>query len=144
LNKLPGKPAIDSINVLLEECIMAFPVSSFIISLYKQYQQRGSLSKKQLQGLHSKASTIKDIAPGKLAAVEAIIKRMPTRFRSEMPENKPLYEKDNATGEMIEFILSKNPSHKRALFLKSKFINNETLTTGEMSELKKFVQVFSK
>jgi hypothetical protein len=144
LNKPPGKPAIDSINVLLEECIMAFPVSSFIISLYKQYQQRGSLSKKQLQGLHSKASTIKDIAPGKLAAVEAIIKRMPTRFRSEMPENKPLYEKDNATGEMIEFILSKNPSHKRALFLKSKFINNETLTTAEMSELKKFVQVFSK
>jgi hypothetical protein len=80
-----NKPEIDSVNVLLEECIMAFPVSSFIISLYKQYQQRGSLSKKQLQGLHSKASTIRDLAPGKLAAVEAIIKRMPTRFKISVP-----------------------------------------------------------
>src|SRR6476619_5796035 len=95
-----SKPKIDIVNDLLEECILAYPVSSFVISLYKQYQQRGSLSKKQLQGLHSKASNIEDIAPGKLAAVEAIIKRMPTRFKSAIPENKPLYEKDNATGEM--------------------------------------------
>lgn len=123
---------------------MAFPVSSFIISLYKQYQQRGSLSKKQLQGLYSKASGIKDLAPGKLAAVEAIIKRMPTRYRSAIPENKPLYEKDKEAGEMINFILGKNPSHKRAVFLKSKFDNNETLTSSEISELKKFMQVFSK
>ena len=138
------RPEIDSVNVLLEECIMAFPVSSFIISLYKQYQQRGSLSKKQLQGLYDKASGITDLAPGKLAAVEAIIKKMPTRFKSAIPENKPLYEKDEATGDMIEFILSKNPTHKRALFLQSKFTNNEPLTPAEMSELKKFVQVFSK
>jgi len=38
---------IDIINDLLEECIMAYPISSFIISLYKQYRERGSLSKKQ-------------------------------------------------------------------------------------------------
>ncbi|HUQ67285.1 MAG TPA: hypothetical protein VM101_14075 [Flavitalea sp.] len=144
MTKLSKKPEIDSINVLLEECIMAFPVSSFIISLYKQYQQRGSLSKKQLQGLYDKASGIKDLSPGKLAAVEAIIKRMPTRYKSAIPENKPLYEKDAATGEMITFILLKNPSHKRALFLKSKFDNNETLTPSEISEVKKFMQVFSK
>lgn len=139
-----NKPSIDSVNVLLEECIMAFPVSSFIISLYKQYQQRGSLSKKQLQGLYDKASGIQGLAPGKLAAVEAIIKRMPTRFKSEKPENKPLYEKDEETGTMINFILSKNPSHKRAMFLKSKFDNNEPLSPAEMNELKKFMQVFSK
>src|SRR5215217_1272186 len=100
---------------------MAFPVSSFIISLYKQYQQRGSLSKKQLQGLYDKASGIKDLPPGKLAAVEAIIKRMPTRFKSAIPENKPLYHKDEEAGDMIKFILSKNASHKRALFLQSKY-----------------------
>ena len=123
---------------------MAYPVSSFIISLYKQYQQRGSLSKKQLQGLYDKASKIEGLAPGKLAAVEAIIKRMPTRFKSAMPENKPLYEKDEEAGGMIEFILSKNPAHKRALFLKSKYDNNETLTPVEVSELKKFYAVFSK
>lgn len=121
---------------------MAFPVSSFIISLYKQYQQRGSLSKKQLQGLHDKASGIKDLAPGKLAAVEAIIKRMPTRFKSAIPENKPLYEKDEKVGEALDFILSKNASHKRAIFLKAKYENNETLTPAEISELNKFAEVF--
>ncbi len=138
------KPEIDSINVLLEECIMAFPVSSFIISLYKQYINRGSLSKKQLQGLHQKASGIKDIAPGKLAAVEAIINRMPTRFKSAIPPAKPLYEKDESAGTLIQSILSKNPSHKRALFLQSKYNNNETLTSGEISELKKFSEVLNR
>lgn len=144
MNKSARKPEIDSINVLLEECIMAFPVSSFIISLYKQYQQRGSLSKKQLQGLYDKASGIKDLAPGKLAGVEAIIKRMPTRFKSAIPENKPLYEKDEAVAEMLEIVLSKNPNHKRAIFLKAKYDNNETLTPTEISELKKFAELFKR
>lgn len=144
MNKSAKKPEIDSVNVLLEECIMAFPVSSFVISLYKQYQQRGSLSKKQLQGLYDKASGIENLAPGKLAAVEAIIKRMPTRFKSAIPENKPLYENDSAVAEMLDFILSKNANHKRAIFLKAKYDNNETLTGAEISELKKFEQVFRK
>jgi hypothetical protein len=139
-----NKPTIDSINVLLEECIMAFPVSSFIISLYKQYQQRGSLSKKQLQGLYDKASGIKDLAPGKLAAVEAIIKKMPTRFKSAIPPNKPLYEKDEETGALLENILQKNPSHRRALFLKSKYENNETLTPAEINELRKFEELLNR
>lgn len=135
---------IDSVNVLLEECIMAFPLSSFIISLYKQYLTRGSLSKKQLQGLYDKASGIENLAPGKLAAVEAIIKRMPTRFKSEIPPVKPLYEKDEAAGALIENILKKNPMHKRAVFLKSKFDNNETLTSSEIAELKKFHELLSR
>ena len=139
-----NKPEIDSINVLLEECIMAFPVSSFIISLYKQYQQRGSLSKKQLQGLYDKASGIKDLAPGKLAAVEAIIKKMPTRFKSSIPPNKPLYETDEVTGPLLQNILDKNPGHKRALFLKSKYDNNETLSPSEIKELKTFNELLNR
>jgi len=144
MNRSKNKPEIDSVNVLLEECIMAFPISSFVISLYKQYQTRGSLSKKQLQGLYDKASGIKDLAPGKLAAVEAIIKKMPTRFKSEIPPLKPLYEKDEETGRLIESILVKNPSHKRALFLQSKFNNNETLTAPELAELKKFSELLNR
>lgn len=144
MNNIPRKPVIDSINTLLEECIMAYPLSSFIISLYKQYQQRGSLSKKQLQGLYDKASKIEGLAPGKLAAVEAIIKRMPTRFKSSIPENKPLYEKNEEAEKMINFILSKNPSHKRVLFLKTKINNNEPLSSIEMNELRKFAEVFKK
>jgi hypothetical protein len=132
------KDRLDIINDVLEECILAYPVSSFIISLYKQYQQRGSLSKKQLQGLYGKASMIEQLAPGKLATIEAIIKRMPTRYKSELPEIKPLFEKEEATGKMISDILEKYPKHKRVLFLKIKYDNNEVFTATDMNDLKRF------
>ena len=123
--------------MVLEDCILAYPVSSFIISLYKQYQQRGSLSKKQLQGLYGKASKIDDITPGKLAALESIIKRMPTRDKSELPVAKPLYEKDESTGRLIEAILNKYPEHKRILFLKAKYDNNELLSPVELTDIQR-------
>ena len=135
------KPEVDIVNEVLEECILAYPVSSFIISLYKQYQQRGSLSKKQLQGLYSKASEVKDISPGKLATLEALIKKMPTRYKSDVPALKPMFEKDESSGQLIEEILAKYPQHKRVLFLKLKYDNNELLSSAEISELKKFKQL---
>jgi len=135
------KPQIDIVNEVLEECILAYPVSSFIISLYKQYLQRGSLSKKQLQGLYGKAEKIKDIAPARLATLEALIKKMPTRYKSELPAAKPLYEKESNNGQVIEAILSKYPQHKRVLFLKSKYDNNEMLSPAEVADLKRFYQL---
>jgi hypothetical protein len=136
-----SKPKIDIVNDVLEECIMAFPVSPFIISLYKQYRERGSLSKKQLQGLHSKASKIKDISIGKLGTLEAIIKKMPTRYKSELPLPAPLFEKDKDAGMLIDEILSRYPQHKRVLFFKAKYDNNEVLSSADIGELKKFKQV---
>jgi hypothetical protein len=139
------KPEIDIVNEVLEECILAYPVSSFVISLYQQYIKRGSLSKKQLQGLHGKASKIQDISPAKLATLEALINKMPTRFKSEAPAPKPLYEKKDEThGQMIEAILSKYPQHKRVLFFKAKYDNNEILSSQEISELKKFEQLLKR
>ncbi|MEO8416263.1 MAG: hypothetical protein ABI472_21560 [Ginsengibacter sp.] len=137
---IPKKNKIDIVNDLLEDCILAYPVSSFIISLYKQYQQRGSLSKKQLQGLHSKAGKIKDVSLSKLGTLEAIIKRMPTRYKSELPPPAPVFEKDKEAAALIEEILARYPQHKRVLFLKSKFDNNELLSASEVAELKKFKQ----
>jgi hypothetical protein len=134
------KPKLDIINMLLEDCIMAFPVSSFVISIYQQYQRRGWLSKKQLQGLYDKASKINGVLPGRLAALESIIKKMPTREKSELPENKPMFEKDEEAGKLIEDILSKYPQHKRVLFLKVKYDNNEILSAADVTELKKFKQ----
>jgi len=136
-----NKPKLDIINILLEDCIMAFPVSSFVISIYQQYQRRGWLSKKQLQGLYDKASKITGVAPGKLAALESIIKKMPTREKSSLPEPKPMFEKDEAAGKLIHEILEKYPAHKRVLYLKAKYDNNEVLTSTDLSELKKFKQV---
>lgn len=132
------KPGIDIVNEVLEDCIMAYPVSSFIISLYKQYQQRGSLSKKQLQGLYSKASKVEGFSIARLGTLEAIIKKMPTRYKSEIPPVKPMYEKDETTGLWISEILAKYPEHKRVLFLKSKYENNELLSTTEIADLKRF------
>jgi len=133
-----NKKEVDIINDVLEECILAYPVSTFVISLYKQYLQRGSLSKKQLEGLHSKASKIETIPQNKLATLEAIIKKMPTRNKSELPENKPMFEKDEGVGKMITTILAKYPQHKRVLFLKLKYENNELLSAIETGEIKKF------
>ncbi len=129
---------IDIVNDMLEECILAYPVSSFIISLYKQYQQRGSLSKKQLQGLYSKSAGINNIAVGKLATLEALIKKMPTRYKSELPSAAPMFEKDESAGQLITLILNKYPQHKRVLYLKAKYDNNELLSSVEVDELKKF------
>jgi len=134
------KPKLDIINMLLEDCIMAFPVSSFVISIYQQYQRRGWLSKKQLQGLYDKASKINGVLPGRLAALESIIKKMPTREKSALPENKPMFEKDEEAGKLIEEILSKYPQHKRVLFLKVKYDNNEILSAADVAELKRFKQ----
>jgi hypothetical protein len=136
-----NKQKLDIINMLLEDCIMAFPVSKFVISIYQQYQRRGWLSKKQLQGLYDKASKINGVSPGKLAALESIIKKMPTREKSSLPEPAPVFEKDKVAGELIESILSKYPAHKRVLFLKSKYDNNDLLTAADVAELKKFHQI---
>jgi hypothetical protein len=135
-----NRPKLDIINMLLEDCIIAFPVSSFVISIYQQYQRRGWLSKKQLQGLYDKASKIKGVLPGRLAALESIIKKMPTRQKSELPENTPLFEKNQEAGKLIEEILSKFPQHKRVLFLKSRYDSNEILSANDIAELKKFRQ----
>lgn len=136
----PHKPKLDIINMLLEDCILAFPVSTFVISIYQQYQRRGWLSKKQLQGLYDKSSKIKGVLPGRLAALESIIKKMPTRQKSELPENAPMFVKDEEAGKLIDEILGKFPQHKRVLFLKAKYDHNEILSPADVGELKKFKQ----
>jgi len=134
------KPRIDIVNDILEECIIAYPVSSFVISLYKQYQQRGSLSKKQLEGLYSKTAQIENISSSKLATLEALIKKMPTRYKSEVSASPASFEKDIVVGEMITTILEKRPQHKTVLLLKIKYDKNEVLTATEVADLKRFVQ----
>ena len=132
-------PKTDIINELLEECLLHLPgTPSMIISLYQQYQKRGFLTKKQLQGLHAKASGVPAINPGKLATLEAIIRKMPNRFKSEIPKPSPMFKKDEAAGALIESILAKYPGHKRVLYLKSRYDNDELLTPAEVTELNRF------
>lgn len=132
------RPDVDIVLDLLKAVLEAQPMSSFVQSLLHQYQERGGLSKKQLLGLYSKAVKIKTIPAGKLATLEAILLKKPNRYKSELPATEPLYKKDEVTGQLLETILEKYPQHKRVLFFKSKYDNNEVLTTIEMTELQKF------
>ena len=74
--------------------VKAHPGSAFVNSLYQQYCNRGGLSKKQMEGLHSKASKTENISQSKLATLEAIIKKKPTRERSAASISAPLPTKD--------------------------------------------------
>jgi len=132
------KPDVDIILDVLQAVLLAKPGTPFVESLLLQYQERGGLSKKQLQGLHSKASKISTIPASKLATLEAIIKKKYTKERSALPATVPLYEKDENTGQMIASILAKYPQHKRVLFFQSKYANNEPLSAAEKTELAKF------
>ena len=128
---------VDVILDVLKRSVEAFPASTFINSLLKQYQERGSLSKKQLEGLHSKASKIKDIAPGKLATLQAIILRKPTRYKSTISLQEPL-KADDISYQLAEEILRKYPQHKRVLFFKMKLDKKDPLSAIEQEELRKF------
>jgi hypothetical protein len=66
---------------------------------------------------------------------------MATRYKSELPPTTPLYEKEESNGKLIESILAKYPQHKRVLFLKLKYENNETLSSAEVGDLKRFQQL---
>lgn len=131
-------PDVDIIKDILEAALLAYPSSGFIRSLLNQYIERGGLSKKQLEGLLSKVSKLDSIPSNKIATLEAEILKRPNRYKSTLPPPSPLYSKDKPTGEMIDAILNKYPQHKRVLYLKLKYDNNEVLNSTEISEIKKF------
>lgn len=132
----------DVVNELLESCILAYPTSSFIISLYKQYMQRGLLSKKQLQGLLAKANRISDISSGKLATLEATIKKMPNRYKSE----KPIFSAPKPSQDFLDTmaILQVFPQHKGALELHEKLKEGRILTPAEKANMQRFLALTKK
>ncbi len=132
------KPGVDIVKDILEAAVAAYPASEFLRSLAKQYEERGGLSKKQLEGLYAKSQRIETLPPAKLATLEAVILRKPTRFKSAPPPPTPLYEKDEASVRKIEAILQVYPQHKRVLYFKNRTDNNQQLSPSEITELEKF------
>ena len=135
---------VDITMDILKAMLVAKPESVFIKSLYDQYCNRGGLSKKQLEGLYAKALKIDSIPPGKLATLEAIIKKKPTRYKSEKPSNLAIPKKDEQTGHLLDAILQKYPQHKRILFLQSKFSNNDPISPAEIAEVQKLAALLLK
>ena len=135
------RPDVDVVSDVLKLTLAAYPASVFIQSLSHQYIERGGLSKKQLEGLYKMAVNVKEIPAGKLSTIEAIILKKPTRYKSPKPAPAPLYTKDTRPGELIAAILEKFPQHKRVIFLKTKYDNNEILSSTETAELEKFYKL---
>lgn len=138
---------MSDVNILmdiLKKMVEVHPDSIFVNSLYQQYCNRGGLSKKQLEGLYAKALKTPAIPQNKLATLEAIIKKKPTRERAAASIQHIEPVKDEITGQLLTGILEKYPAHKRVLFLKMKYDNNEKLSPVELSEVQKFNKLLLK
>lgn len=135
---------MDILLDILKEMVQAHPASDFVRSLHDQYCNRGGLSKKQLEGLHSKAVKANSISQNKLATLEAIIKKKPTRERAAASIRADLPVKDEALGKTLATILAQYPQHKRLLFLQLKYNNNENISAAELEEVKKFSRLLLK
>ena len=135
---------INIILTILETLKQANPESVFINSLYDQFCNRGGLSKKQLEGLYDKASKTGLITTAKLATLEAIIKKKPNRYKSEIIKkiSEPII--DQTIHLLLTQILEKYPQHKMALFLQSKCKHNDALTEVEIAEIKRLGKILLK
>lgn len=135
---------VDIVSDVLAAAVRAYPDSEFVQSLSHQYLVRGSLSKRQLEGLYQKAERIKELPHNKLATLEALILKRHAKYKSPLPATAPLYQKDEQSGGWIEAILAKYPQHKRVLFFQSKWEANNPLNASEVSELQKFYKLLIK
>ena len=132
---------VDIVGDILKQLQELQPDSTFIKSLYIQYMERGGLSKKQLEGLYSKASKHPEIPAGKLATLEAIILRKHAKHRSAIPPptTQPLPGNNEEISRKLEMILAKYPDHKRVNYFKLKN-SKEGLNKAELDELEKFMK----
>lgn len=134
-------PDIDIIAQIIEAVLAAKPDDAFCKSIQNQYMERGNLSKKQLEGLQGKAMRINGLNPGKLATLEAIIKKKHITHKSEATITHKEVEPDVEAANMIAEILEKYPQHKRVLFFKINFDKDAVLIPAEKEELKKFYKI---
>lgn len=137
------KPGVDVVMDVLVLMHQSKPESVFIASLLAQYRERGSLSRKQLQGLLSKGIKSGVVPESKLSTIEAIILRMPVREKTPPTISVNIQEetKDPFIGEQLQRVLEVFPSHKRALYLKAKYDNGEPISPTEKKELIQFEQI---
>lgn len=129
---------VDVISDILAAAVRRYPDSAFVQGLSHQYLVKGGLSKRQLEGLYKRAEGIKDLPPGKLATLQAIILKRHQKYKSSLPEAPLPVENEDTAAPMIDAILNKYPQHKRVLFFQAKLKAHEPLSAAETTELLKF------
>ena len=127
----------DIIDKILDACYQSNKDALFIMSLMHQYEDRGFLTRKQLQGLYYKAEKVPELAPGLLATLQATIDKLPVR--EKQPQKVTLKEavKDEASLQLIHEILQHYPQHKAVLAWQHKLSQQHELSATEITELKK-------
>jgi len=136
-----SKKKVDIIDKILDACYKHNPDALFVMSLMHQYEERGSLSKKQLEGLYQKAMKVPALPTNWLATLEATIHKMHTREKAPAVNNTPVFQQDSSIGDKIDRILQKYPQHKRIVFLNSKYQKNDLLLPAEKAEVEKFFKM---
>ncbi len=133
---------VDIVLNILESLKNKNPDNFFINSLHLQYCNKGGLSKKQMEGLHTFATQSKLISVSKLATLEAIIKKKPTRYKSEVVTRKIDTNTDNNEFEIVLLqILEKFPQHKTALGLMVKCKQINGLTASDKLEINRLGKI---
>lgn len=133
------KKGPDVIDKILDACYQANKDALFTMSLMHQYEDRGFLTKGQLEGLFKKASLVKDMPTAWLATLEATIAKLPTRDKTPVLKKASIVqEKDTAIEQKINEIQASFPQHKAVLALQFKFEKQLELTAAEKKEVEKF------
>lgn len=138
------KQRIDVIDKVLNACYQHNPDALFIMSLMHQYEERGSLSRKQLEGLFLKAQKVKDMPPNWLATLEATILKMPVREKAAATPSSIKQAKPSKEATLIDQLLAKYPQHKAVLLLQQKLQTYQSLTPPEQTELERFARLLLK
>ncbi len=97
-----------------------------------------------MEGLLGKATQSGVINDAQLATLQAIIKKKPTRYRSEKIEKAPEFNKAEEVKPLVQNILDQFPQHKMALFLQNKINSHQTLTEAEINEVKRLHKLLIK
>ena len=137
-------PEFDIVAQIITAVLKAKPDDTFCQSIKQQYMERGGLSKKQLEGLHGKASRIKEIPSAKIATLEAIIKKKHITHKSEITITKTEIVIDTDAEKRMDEILAKYPQHKRVLVFKANFAKDKILPKADKDELEKFYKILMK
>jgi hypothetical protein len=138
------KGDIDFVERILNACYNSNKGDLFVMSLMHQYEERGFLTKAQLQGLFYKAEKLNDLQTGLLATLEATISKLPTREKKNAPIVLNEVKKDEETENKLQTILLKYPQHKAVIGLQNNFKKYEKLNSTEKLELDRIYKLLIK
>ncbi len=138
------KGSLDFVEKVLTACYNSNKDDLFVMSLMHQYEERGFLTKGQLQGLFYKAEKVADLPTGLLATLEATIIKLPTREKKNTPIVITEVKKDEETEKRINQILGKYPQHKAVIGFQNNFNKYDKLSSSEKLELDRIYKMLIK